>query len=65
MEPLYEMLDGGERSLELGASQGTRTDLTSFEIIIERDLDKKVVLSQSDSPMLSSSVVLNQQSVPS
>ena len=65
MEPLYEMLDGGERSLELGASQGTRTDLTSFEIIIERDLDKKVVLSQSDSPMLSSGVVLNQQSDPS
>ena len=47
MEPLYEMVDGGERSLELGASQGTRTELTSFEIIIERDLDKKVVLSQN------------------
>ena len=46
IEPLYEMVEAGERSLELGASKDTRTDFTSFEIIIERDLDKKVFRSQ-------------------
>ena len=41
-ESLIELYQADEQSLELGAHKSTRTDQTSFEVIIERDLDKRI-----------------------
>ena len=46
-EHLFEIVEEDERSLELSFSQSTRSSYTSFEVIIERDLDKRVYWSEA------------------
>ena len=40
-ENLYKLKDAGSRPLELGAEKSTRSNFVTFEVIIERNLDRQ------------------------
>ena len=42
-ESIFKLKDAGSKPLELGADKLTRSDFVTFEVIIERNLDRHIV----------------------